>query len=362
MSDYEKVNITELNQRLDAGWDVYQHYMGMLGYGLVRPYKKYKSPFREERHPSFQIYRHRRSGVFWHTDFAYEKAGNHWTFVQRLFNISDFWEAVSKVRRDIFGEVGGVTQQSYNRVIYAPVKEEVKARSEVRIEVSPREWNKLDTDYWDLFNASGLVGEPVSSIEELERLHMRPISGFRLTTSEKDVSISEKPGDPIYDCYFSSEEKETRHKMYRPLTANRKFKFGPSNVIADDDLFGFHLLPRKCKNLFITAGQKDTFAFRMLTGLPCFPLNSENAKMPDWLPNFLSLIADNVYTVLNNDFGKTRDTGQEGTDYLSSFGYRDARAPLLQYEANDVADLVHALKHMGASEHLLYIRNYYLSL
>jgi hypothetical protein len=360
MSDYPKVNIAELNQRLGDGWDVYQHYMGMLGYGLIRPYKKYKSPFRDEKHGSFQIFRHRRNGQYWCTDFV-DKSMNHWSFVQKLFHIPDFWEAVAKVRQDIFGEVGGIQMQTYNRVLYERPKLETAVRSEVKLTTQVRPWNSFDRQFWDLFNASELVGEPMDSLAELETLRVQPARSFRLVTSEKDVSLEEKVGDPIYDCYFPD---TGHHKLYRPLTANRKFKFGPSNVDAEKDLFGFHLLPAKCKNLFITAGQKDTFAFRCLTGgrLPCFPLNSENAKMPEWLVSFLSLIAENVYTLLNNDFGKKIDTGQKGTDYLASFGYRDARAPLLHYQTNDVADLVHGLKHIQATEHLVAIRNYYLSL
>jgi hypothetical protein len=360
MSDYPKENISELNQRLGDGWDIYQHYMGQMGYGAIRPYKKYKSPFREERHGSFQIYRHKTSGHFWCTDFI-DKSVNHWGFVQKMFGISDFWEAVAKVKQDIFGEVGGISVQQYNRVLYEPVNPNIKIRSEVKLNTVPRAWNDFDRAYWDLFNASALVGDPMDTTTELDRLRMRAASSFHLVTSEKNVTMHEKPEDPIYDCYFPD---TGHHKLYRPLTQNRKFKFGPSNVDADKDLFGFHLLPAQCKNLFITAGQKDTFAFRCLTGgqLPCFPLNSENAKMPDWLPPFLEQIAENVYVILNNDAGKKIDTGQNGTDYLKGFGYKDAREPLLYYQQNDVADLVHGLKHVNAWDHLLYIRNYYLNL
>lgn len=363
-------SLEQLTKRLHDGLDVYVHYMTQLGYHDFRPYKKFKSPFRVERHGSFQVYKHQSTGVYWHTDFAYEKAGNHWTFVMRLYGL-EFADAVKKIKQDILGELGGVSNQVFLRQNHAASYTKDKEKGSVVIETERRDWTLFDQQYWDCFNASAIVGQAVDSLAELEDLHLYGAASFYMKTAEKEFTKREVAGDPMYDVCFPQADQSVRHKMYRPLTADRKFKFGPSNIDGEKDMFGFHLLPAKCKTLFLTAGQKDTFAFRLLTGrqLPCFCLSSETAHMPGWLPSFLSLIAENVYTVMNNDKtvinaqGKAVNAGKQATRYFEKeYGYLPAQEPLFTYDVNDVADLVHGLKAVQAHDHLCQVRDYYLSL
>lgn len=343
------LSIAELNNMLDNGLDVYRYYIQGQEVQIL---KNLKSPLpgRDDKHPSFRLYPHKTSGIIMFSDHSTGQWGNHWKFAALMNGLDteskqQFKEVVDMVKRDVLGIGAG-------SVIIPRIRTEVQVKPKIQptiitIDTISREWNTKDL-VW--FNQFGITEEILSNF------HVHAASQYILTKHVPDqvpkVSvIREKVDDPIYAFGFESGRK----KVYRPHAKDKRFKW-MSNTQGDKDIFGFHLLPRVCKNLFLTAGNKDTMAFYALTGLPCAALSSETASIDRILLVALYSIAENIYTVYDNDAA-----GEKGAQKLYNlYGIEPRNEPILQFAGYDFAQLMQ--HHQENPFALQSIKNYYLNI
>lgn len=362
-----ETTLEELTKELDDGMAVYRHYMGHD----VRPNRNLRSPFpfRKDSHPSFRIYRHQTLGTWYFKDFA-DRWGSHWDFVMYMDGV-DFAGAVQKVRREILRQVGGV-KASARCAGYQALRTPSAADAKWAITPEIRKWRDHDLAFWGRFDASPALGEPCDLPTELGRRNIYAARRVHFAKGERAFAWDELESDPIYCLFFP----QTGHcKVYRPLTLDRRRKW-LSNVDGERDLFCFDLVPARCEKIVITAGNKDTWAFHLLTGdrVPAFPLNSESALMTEGLYNELLYRVggrpDRIFSLFNNDpdkvgtDGRVTNMAREKTEQLERrWGIRPAWQPLHEHGANDVAELVETLKKgPGARRDLEQVRDFYLNL
>lgn len=328
------ITLEELNERLEDGLLVYQHYLPGMPGGLKLG-QHYKSPFGHEGRASFNLFRHRDKGTVYFSDHATGKQGSHWQFVMDLFNVP-FKEAVRLVKEDVLGifstgprnEPGMAVRSQYA----AKPRLALDQGPAFSISPKPRNWTATDLDY---FARVGI------SQQTLEKYGCTPLHNYQFSKAGKQpFTVFNSEADPIY-CYSFP---ETGHyKIRRPF--NKKFPW-LSNTDALKDVFGFDLLPARCQTIYLCAGQRDTMALHELTGLPCICLNSETQLLSWELYQLLSLIADDVYSVYDND-----ETGQRMSEKLcQEFGILSRTEPIDSSGENDLCALLGSILQLEPVE------------
>lgn len=311
----------EILKVTDYGYDIFRKYVNPG----IKLGKTVLSPLREEKTPSFSIYNHGRRGDVWYKDFSLEGDTYHgdcFQFVQALYNLSSFTETIDLIKRDVLGIYGNDKTQmaTIQRRKYTPRPAIVKEIVELIPEY--RDFNKYDLQWWNRF----MIDQ-----NTLHLFMIRPATFYTKIKESKTIKKYEKDYDPIYVIDFLS----GRRKMYRPLTENKAFKW-ESNVIADLDIFGLHLLPEYSEDLFILAGNKDTMSFWATTGIPAVALQSESARLTEIMAMYLESKAKNVHVFYDNDkAGNTYSTKLCMEHNYQSHGYL-----LEKYNVNDYSELV----------------------
>lgn len=278
------IKTEDLTRQLDYGMDTFRHYIGTN----IRLKQKMKSPFlrngKQEEDPSFSIYFNTDKNAYYFKDHGLDKTGNHYQFVMDYFGI-DFRGAVKKIKQDLLGIV---SDGDYPSVPMRPVFYEKPEIKSVRTEIIPgyRQWTESDLK----------IFEPAMiSRSTLDLFHVNPATHYDLKKENKTIRITEKSGEPIFIIDFPSGRK----KAYRPI-GDPRFKW-TSSLIAEEDFFGFDLIPKECDDLFLIGGNRDTMSFFENIGYPCGALSSESSNIPDSLLQLLRAIAKNVWVLYDND-------------------------------------------------------------
>lgn len=315
----------------DYGFDVYREFIDpgiKLGKAVL-------SPLRDEHIPSFSIYRHRYRGDIWYKDFSeYEEdfRGDCFQFVQAKFKLPSIKEAISVIKERVLGVYDGDSTQmkAVLRKNYSPKKTKVET---VEFEPQYRSWTNNDLMYFNRF----MIYQ-----EKLEAFNVLPVSGYKMIKGEREVFIGERKNDPIYCIHFPS----GRMKFYRPMAKDKRFKW-VSNTRAENDVFGLHLLPEKCQDLFILAGNKDVMSFVATTGIPAIALSSESMAIPPGIDLILSSVANNIHVLYDND-----PTGKKAEMNLCMINnYRSHGHLLTKFtensgkQINDYSQLIDVKKH-----------------
>jgi hypothetical protein len=322
----------EILMATDYGWDVYREFV----VPNIKLGKNVLSPLREERVPSFCIYRHATRGDIWYKDFTetdMSYKGDCFQFVQAKFGLSTIKEAITLIKERVLGiysdnplKVKEVIRQNYKPKIIEPT---------VMVEFDPieRAWNNSDLQFFSRF---------MIYKSRLMDFLVFPVSKFKMFKNGKTTEIYERPNDPIYCIKFPS----GRMKFYKPHTAKKQFKW-LSNTVADEDVFGMHLLPDKCTDLFIMAGNKDTISFSCTTGIPVIALNAESVYMPQMIALFLETVAERIHVLYDND-----NPGRKAEEKICSLnGYFSHGYLLQQFHdkegnmINDYAQLIDVNKN-----------------
>lgn len=313
------MTIEELDEKLDQGLMVYQYYIAPN----IRLKKKMVSPLRNERDPSFAVFRSNASGTYCFTDFGGDK-GNHWTFVQRMFGCT-FKEAVAKVKADILHIRPG---EKFNPDAFVPVVQlkPLLPDEEPEVILTPieRAWTRDDFAFF----ARILVTK-----DELNTFHCIPCLGYHYQKGDKKFTVWDRPDDPIYAFVFPS----GRVKIYRPFAKNRRFKW-TSNLKASEDVFGLDSLPSHCDAVFLTAGNRDTMSFRATTGLWNIALSSESVNLTEEQYNILcdTCPSRKFYSLYDPDEGGSKGEAK----LLEHWGIPPLSKKIAETKSNDFAHMV----------------------
>lgn len=285
--------------------DIFQHYLG----SEIKLGKPIKSPLREEKHPSFNVYRSPSNGKLYYKDFADER-GDCFKFVMRLFGCT-FSEALHIVAQDFSIDVSKKMNTSEIRRIAKKIRIPQLHIPEKKILNYERlSWNPKNLSFWHDYGILEAV---------LVEYNVWPVAW--VDVPKKDGSgvfrIEWKDDDPIYCFDYGNGD----HKFYRPKCKDKRFKF-ISNT-RKENIFGLKQL-EECGQildvLIICAGQKDCLSLFSNIGVRGIALNSESAGISTELFIRLKHYAKKVLVCYDND-----DTGikhakkikdEIGIDYL----------------------------------------------
>ena len=285
-------------------YDIFKYYIN-YDFTLNRIFS---SPFRNDEHPSFGIFKSSKSGELLFKDQATGDSGNCIHFVMKLFNLT-YFQTLKKVWQDIILKKVSYTEKGNTiRKYKAPSTE---------ILVQKRNWCKYDTEYWGQYSITK---------EDLKEYNVFPIDRFYINGILQDYKYQST--SPMY-CYFIFD----KIKIYRPY-ADKSDKWRSS--AGTYDIQGYEQLPDKVDHLIITKSLKDVIVLHKL-GYWAIAPNGENHDVPKCIID--KLIKDKGV----NKFTIFYDNDKPGivacAKLIEKFNF-DAIGLSLEYGCKDISDYV----------------------
>ncbi len=243
----EKITLKEILKRTTE-YDIYAYY-------LAEPFKVGKimsSPFREDKHPSFGIFKAKGNGLLMWKDHGMDKHGKVTDFVQEIFQIT-YHKVLKKIWKDIIEKKlppspeGKRVQQS-------------TANRDMIITVKRKNFTQVDDDYWKQFGLDR---------KDLKYFNVCPISQFWINDTPWWTYTKK---NPMYAYKIFN-----KFKIYRPLSKYKVDKW--RNNLSSNDIQGWEQLPDKGKLLIITKSLKDVMVLRKL-GFHAITPSSEATLVP----------------------------------------------------------------------------------
>lgn len=277
-----------------------------------------KSPFRDDRNPSFSFYKSEKGNIRFN-DFASGEKGSLLQAIARLRNIdiADIWNVIS----DDFSSESckeWLTDECRTTVVRTE-------RKEFRIKV--RQWESYDIDYWASYGIN---------LEFLNRMEVYPISHVFV---ENKGFLWPHPCDKYAYAYVERKEGFISYKIYQPYN-KRGYKW-QTNM--DKGTIGLWTkLPAEGDRVCICSSYKDAMSLWCNTGIPAVAVQAEGFDMSKHAQNDLSTRFREVIIILDND-----EPGLAYAERLSAeTGFRNVILPPFE-GGKDISDLY---KSIGDSQ------------
>ena len=213
--------------------------------------KPFRSPFREDKHPSAFIIHYNGDLLF--KDFGGDSL-RAVSFVMKLFNLT-FRDALEKINFDFNLGLNGNWSNNLIELeenIYIPEKDTTIIR------IKKRDWNELDISYWNSFGIQ---------ISTLNSFNVVPISFFSIN----DYMFKAAELSYSYEYYWY--EDVFRRKIYQPLSKDKWYSNGGYVVQGEG------MLPKEGDLLIITSSLKDVMTLYEL-GYTAIAPTSETSFVP----------------------------------------------------------------------------------
>ena len=251
----EKVTIEEILKRTTE-YDIYSYYIpNKFEIGKV-----ISSPFRQDVHPSFGIFKSNKSGSLLFKDQATNQTGDCFKFVEIKFNLT-FKEALDKIWNDIIANDLHITKKGIIIRDYYKNKKTI-------VSVKRKNFTKTDDDYWGQYHINR---------DTLKQYNVFPISRFWVNDYISSFEYSHD--NPMYAYkIFNS------FKVYRPYSKLKKDKWRSGCSV--NDIQGWEQLPKKGKILVITKSLKDIMVLSQFK-LPSIAPPGETTIIPQSVLNDL---------------------------------------------------------------------------
>ena len=227
-------------------YDIYARYIGQFKIGYI-----YNSPFREDKNPSFGIFRSRKTGKLLFKDHGNGLCGDVIRFVQEYTGITNYDKLLKQIVKDL---------NIKNNTVLKSTKAYEKSEETV-IGVVRQEFTNVDKAFWQQF-------------------------GITLDTLKKYNVSSYKDESPMY-----AYKVYDKFKIYRPL-ADKYTKW--RNNLTEYDIQGLEQLPEKGELLIITKSLKDVMCLKEM-GYNAISPSSESTFIPD---NILDILKKRFKRIL----------------------------------------------------------------
>lgn len=214
-----------------------------------------RSPFREDRNPSFVFFKSSWGEVIW-KDFATGESGDFISFVSKMLGIN-YYDATNVIYNQY--------KDFCNIIITNKRDFEQKPRIKSIIEVYNRSWNNTyDKDYWGSFSLN---------CEILNQYNVYPLKEVSINGHRYKETIKE----PIYGYYFG----DGYWKIYKPLSDKNIKWFSNTN---SDIIQGHNNINENGNLLVITKSLKDVMIYKLL-GINSIAPQSEHIVLNDNIIN-----------------------------------------------------------------------------
>lgn len=225
-------------------YDIYARYIGQFKIGFI-----YNSPFREDKNPSFGIFRSRKSGKLLFKDHGNGECGDVIKFVELYTGLTNYNDILNRI----------VTDMSITNNTKLKSTKQYESKDTV-IGVVRQDWTDVDKQYWSQFGITK---------ETLIKFNVFSIKYYLCDGIVKGIYKNENPmyAYKVYDHF----------KIYRPL-ADKYTKW--RNNLAPYDIQGYEQLPKKGDLLIITKSLKDVMCLYEM-GYTAISPSSESTFISD---------------------------------------------------------------------------------
>lgn len=297
----QNITIEDILSRVSE-YDIYEQYLGKFKVGLI-----YNSPFREDKNPSFGIFRGRKGNLMF-KDHGTGLCGDVVKFVGTLFNISNYQDILAKIYKDVI-----VSKKITKKRIVSKVEEKPV---ETVIGIVKQEFTKTDINFWKQFGIS------------LDTLKKFKVSSIQYYLCNGIVKAVYKDDNPMY-----AYQVYDRFKIYRPY-GDKYTKW--RNNLTEYDIQGYEQLPKTGNILFITKSLKDVMVLYEM-GYSAISPSSESTFIPQIALDDVKKRFKRIIILFDRDVcgvRKSRSTSLK-TGLEAIFIHK-------KYKAKDISDAVKA--------------------
>ena len=310
----EKVTKDEILNRATE-YDIYSYYMPTkfeIG-------KVVSSPFREDKNPSFGVFKSSKSGNLLFKDLATNVVGDCFKFVSLLFDLT-FKETIDKVWNDIIANDLTATKQG------TVIRDYYKNKKTI-VSVKRKNFTKTDDEYW---------GQYEIDREKLKQFRVYPISSFWV--NDKLSAFKYTHSSPMYAYkIFNS------FKVYRPYSELKKDKW--RSGCGQYDIQGWEQLPETGDTLIITKSLKDVMVLSLFN-IPSIAPQGENTLLPQKAVNELKKRFKRLVMLYDYD-----DAGLQGVKKMQEeYGIDYVFIPKPYLELYGVKDISDHIKEFGVKK------------
>jgi hypothetical protein len=303
-----------------SDYDIFRFYM---------PHNNWKinvvtnSPFRNDKNPSFII--NYRGGELRYIDFGDgDKKGNCFIFVQQIFKLSSFDEALMLIDRDFdLGIVSGSSTKEYTRIVSDYSQPVAEAKIEYFIQVKARKFTHEELAYWNTY---------YQDIDDLRENNVYSLDTVYLNKKKFPLKDTELRFGYLYEGHW---------KIYRPF-ADKRTKWMPNNVPITmmDGLQDI----RNCDVAFINKSKKDYMVMKKIYPCCCAVQNEGIGCFSDENVEYIKNNSKRQILSFDSDEAGVKNSQQITEKY--DFEYCNVPRLYLGEGIKDWADLarIHGLK------------------
>lgn len=279
-------------------YDIYARYIGQFKIGFI-----YNSPFREDKDPSFGIFRSRKSGRLLFKDHGTGECGDVIKFVELYTGLTNY--------NDILKQI--ITDLSITNKTKLKSTKQYESKDTV-IGIVRQDWTNTDKQYWSQFGITK---------ETLTKYNVFSIKYYLCDGIVKGIYRDENPmyAYKVYDHF----------KIYRPLGSKyTKWR----NNLTENDIQGYEQLPKTGDLLIITKSLKDVMVLHEM-GYNAISSSSESTFLTLEIINVLKHRFKNIIVIYDRDKTGCKNLRKIATTYRLK--------PLLihkRFKAKDISDAV----------------------
>lgn len=270
-----------------------------------------RSPFREDKKPSFSLYEKNFKVYF--KDFATGEFGDLQTLLCDIYGV-DVSTLVDNIinNRNIVPDI---------KVTNYYITHKTENKSQTIIKSTEREWMSYDLEYWETYGITR---------DWLEWANVHPISYFFINNQ---LYIADKYAYTFLEWKDNSETQ----KIYQPYNHDGKKWFSNNNSSVWNL---WRKLPEKGDKLIITSSLKDALCLWANTGIPACSLQSESTLPKPKIVQQLKDRFNNIFVFFDNDFNNTENPGRKFSNRLCMlYDFIKLEIPT-KYTAKDPSDFM----------------------
>lgn len=259
--------------------EIFRHFFGEFKLRTL-----YKSPLRQEKNASFNIYKSA-------TGLRYKDFGG---------DQGDVFDFIMKKEGVNFTGALNLITNAFNLGRERPIKRALKFRSSApMIDIAVRKrivWQeKPFPEYGEQISFWEKYGITIDLLKEYNTYNVEWCKF--LSNKLKPVTRTAKPFFPIYVYKYDDDPEVLR--FYEPKQPKGALKFYGNTRMYD--IFGLNQIKEKVPLAGLVAGQKDAMSVYANTGIRCISLNSETTSLSDDIYQQMLEKADRWFVLYDND-------------------------------------------------------------
>jgi hypothetical protein len=283
------------------------------------------SPLRDEKHASFNVYQDKTTGEYLFKDFGADLSGDCIKFVELIKNI-DFKSVLELMEKEFNCTI---SDETYSKPAFNNTKS-ISQQPQSNQSIKPFgvkdriPFNQQEAEYFKQYKIKP---------EILKKYSVLALDSYTfINNAGKEISIKRKDGELFFFYNHGS-----WGKIYKPLSADRSFRFQHLGEKPPDFSFGYKQLPESGDLLLITGGEKDVLTLSSLD-FNAIALNSETAFMQNEIAEDLKSRFKEVIVLYDSD-----PTGISSSEKLCrAYGFKQALFPngIFTDGEKDISDFV----------------------